>query len=264
MGGSYGGYATLAGVAFTPDVYAAGVSHRRAVEPHHAPRVDPALLGGGPHHLPRAHGQPERRPRARRSSSASRRSTRPQKIKTPLLVVQGANDPRVKKAESDQIVIALRDRGFPVEYIVRARRGARLRAPRQQHGRCSPPPRRSSAKHLGGRFQEGGTPEVVGPPEGDHGRPEDGRPREEGRRRRRRRRRSRHRTLQPGRRPTPERSPWAARRCDLALTRVVREEARPGSSPSAVEDADGRGGRHDQPREGDARLREADRSSRGR
>ena len=56
------------------------------------------------------------------------------KIKTPLLVVQGANDPRVKKAESDQIVIALRDRGFPVEYLVAAGRGARVRAPGEQHG----------------------------------------------------------------------------------------------------------------------------------
>ena len=52
-----------------------------------------------------------------------------QKIKTPLLVVQGANDPRVKKAESDQIVIALRDRGFPVEYLV---------APDEGHGFARP------------------------------------------------------------------------------------------------------------------------------
>jgi dipeptidyl aminopeptidase/acylaminoacyl peptidase len=61
--------------------------------------------------------------------AASRRSTRATKIKTPLLVVQGANDPRVKKAESDQIVIALRDRGFPVEYIV---------APDEGHGFARP------------------------------------------------------------------------------------------------------------------------------
>src|SRR5258708_38011791 len=40
------------------------------------------------------------------------------KIKTPLLVVQGANDPRVNKREADQIVIALRDRGYPVEYLL--------------------------------------------------------------------------------------------------------------------------------------------------
>ncbi len=43
------------------------------------------------------------------------------KIKTPLMVVQGANDPRVHRREAEQIVIALRDRGFPVEYLLRAR-----------------------------------------------------------------------------------------------------------------------------------------------
>ena len=71
------------------------------------------------------------------------------KIKTPLLVVQGANDPRVKKAESDQIVIALRDRGFPVEYIV---------APDEGHGFARPvnnmamfaAAEKFLAKHLGG------------------------------------------------------------------------------------------------------------------
>jgi hypothetical protein len=83
-----------------------------------------------------------------------------QKIKTPLLVVQGANDPRVKKAESEQIVIALRDRGFPVEYIC---------APDEGHGFARPVNNMAMmdaaeaflAKYLGGRFQDGGTPEVV-------------------------------------------------------------------------------------------------------
>jgi dipeptidyl aminopeptidase/acylaminoacyl peptidase len=82
------------------------------------------------------------------------------KIKTPLLVVQGANDPRVNKRESDQIVIALRDRGFPVEYLV---------APDEGHGFARPvnnmamyaAAERFLARHLRGRFQEGGTPEVL-------------------------------------------------------------------------------------------------------
>jgi hypothetical protein len=82
------------------------------------------------------------------------------KIKTPLLVIQGANDPRVNKAESDQIVVALRDRGFPVEYIV---------APDEGHGFARPvnnmaafaAAERFLATHLDGRFQEGGTPEVM-------------------------------------------------------------------------------------------------------
>ena len=82
------------------------------------------------------------------------------RIKTPLLVAQGANDPRVKKAESEQIVIALRDRGFPVEYIL---------APDEGHGFARPvnsmalwaASEKFFAKHLGGRFQDGGTPDVV-------------------------------------------------------------------------------------------------------
>jgi hypothetical protein len=82
------------------------------------------------------------------------------KIKTPLLVVQGANDPRVNKAESDRIVIALRDRGFPVEYIV---------APDEGHGFARPvnnmamiaAAEKFFAEHIDGRYQEGATPEVA-------------------------------------------------------------------------------------------------------
>lgn len=82
------------------------------------------------------------------------------KIKTPLLVLQGANDPRVKKAESDQIVVALRERGFPVEYIV---------APDEGHGFSRPvnsmamyaASEKFLAKYLGGRYQEDMTPEVA-------------------------------------------------------------------------------------------------------
>src|SRR3954452_6836684 len=82
------------------------------------------------------------------------------KIKTPLMVVQGANDPRVNKAEADQIVIALRDRGFPVEYLL---------APDEGHGFQRPvnnmamfmASEKFLAKFLGGRAQETGTPESV-------------------------------------------------------------------------------------------------------
>jgi hypothetical protein len=75
------------------------------------------------------------------------------KIKTPLMVVQGANDPRVNKRESDQIVVALRDRNYPVEYFV---------APDEGHGFARPvnnmamiaAAEKFLAKHLGGRYQE--------------------------------------------------------------------------------------------------------------
>ena len=82
------------------------------------------------------------------------------KIKTPLLVAQGANDPRVNRREAEQIVIALRDRGFPVEYIL---------APDEGHGFVRPvnnlalymESEKFLARHLGGKYQEGGTAEEV-------------------------------------------------------------------------------------------------------
>jgi dipeptidyl aminopeptidase/acylaminoacyl peptidase len=159
MGGSYGGYATLAGLAFTPDVYAAGVSIvgpsnlitlLDSIPPYwefirkifHVRMGDPSTPAGK--------AQLERQ--SPLNSAA--------KIKAPLLVIQGANDPRVKKAESDQIVVALRDRGFPVEYIV---------APDEGHGFARPvnnmamfaAAEKFLAKHLGGRFQEDATAEVA-------------------------------------------------------------------------------------------------------
>ena len=79
--------------------------------------------------------------------------THADKIRTPLLVVQGANDPRVNKRESDQIVIALRDRGYPIQYLV---------APDEGHGFARPVnnmavlalSEKFMAQYLGGRYQE--------------------------------------------------------------------------------------------------------------
>ena len=158
MGGSYGGYATLAGVAFTPDVYAAAVS---IVGPSNLI----TLLGSIPPYWESARkifhtrmGDPttaEGKAQLERQSPLNSAA----KIKTPLLVVQGANDPRVKKTESDQIVVALRERGFPVEYLV---------APDEGHGFARPvnnlamfiAAERFLSQHLGGRCQEDSTPEV--------------------------------------------------------------------------------------------------------
>jgi dienelactone hydrolase len=158
LGGSYGGYATLAGLAFTPDVYAAGVSIvgpsniitlLDSIPPYwEAVRTVFNERLGNP-------TTPEGRKQLERQSPINSAS----RITTPLLVLQGANDPRVKQAESDQIVIALRDRGFPVEYIV---------APDEGHGFARPVNNMAGfatiekflAKHLGGRFQESMSPEV--------------------------------------------------------------------------------------------------------
>ena len=157
MGGSYGGYATLAGLAFTPDVYACGVS---IVGPSNLL----TLLDSIPPYWEAARkvfhermGDPntsEGKARLERQSPLNSAA----KIKSPLLVIQGANDPRVKQAESDQIVVALRDRGFPVEYLV---------APDEGHGFARPINNMASfaltekflARHLGGRFQEEMKPE---------------------------------------------------------------------------------------------------------
>ena len=152
MGGSYGGYATLAGVAFTPDLYAAGVS---IVGPSNLitllDSIPPYWESGRKIFYERM-GDPTT---AEGKAQLQRQSplTSAGKIRTPLLVAQGANDPRVKKAESDQIVIALRDRGFPVEYLV---------APDEGHGFARPVNNMAMyatiekflAKHLKGRFQE--------------------------------------------------------------------------------------------------------------
>jgi dipeptidyl aminopeptidase/acylaminoacyl peptidase len=159
MGGSYGGYATLAGVTFTPDVYAAAVSIvgpsnlitlLESTPPYwEAMRKMLHTRMGDP-------STPEGKAQLQRQSPLNSAS----KIKTALMVVQGANDPRVNKAESDQIVIALRDRGFPVEYLV---------APDEGHGFARPvnnlamitAAEKFLAKHLGGRYQEGATTEVA-------------------------------------------------------------------------------------------------------
>ena len=159
LGGSYGGYATLAGVAFTPDVYAAGVS---IVGPSNLI----TLLDSIPpyweairtifHHRMGDPTTAEGKALLEKASPLNSAA----KIKTPLLVVQGANDPRVKKAESDQIVVALRERKFPVEYLV---------APDEGHGFARPvnnmamfaAAEKFLAKHLGARYQTEMTPEVA-------------------------------------------------------------------------------------------------------
>lgn len=82
------------------------------------------------------------------------------KIKTPLLVVQGANDPRVNKAEADQMVVALRDRNYPVQYLL---------APDEGHGFARPvnnvamlaAAEKFLAQYLRGRYQESMMPAVA-------------------------------------------------------------------------------------------------------
>ena len=158
LGGSYGGYATLAGVAFTPDVYRAGVDIVGPSNLNTLLEAIPPYWEAGKKMMFSRMADPAT-PEGKAWLKERSPLNSADKIKTPLLVVQGANDPRVNKAEAEQIVIALRDRKFPVEYIL---------APDEGHGFQRPVNNMAMfmavekflAKHLDGRYQEGGTPEV--------------------------------------------------------------------------------------------------------
>lgn len=119
-GGSYGGYATLQGIVVNPTLYAAAVDYvgvsnlftfLKTIPPYWKPLLDMMY---------EMVGNPEQ-------DSVQFAATSPalnaDKIITPLFVAQGANDPRVNKAESDQIVEALRSRGVDVEYMVKDNEG---------------------------------------------------------------------------------------------------------------------------------------------
>ena len=119
-GASYGGYATLAGVTFTPDLYAAAVDYvgvsnlftfLKTIPPYWLPEIEKmqAMVG-----------DPDK-DKARLTATSPAFST--DRIKTPLFIAQGARDPRVNKAESDQVVEALKKRGVEVQYMVKDNEG---------------------------------------------------------------------------------------------------------------------------------------------
>ena len=152
MGGSYGGYATLAGLTFTPGLYALGVS---IVGPSNLL----TLLGSIPPYWETIRNMFYKRianPETEEGKAQLKRQSplfHAKKITAPLMVVQGANDPRVKKAESDQVVIALRELGLPVEYLLAENEG---------HGFADPinnmafiaAMEQFLSQHLGGRYQK--------------------------------------------------------------------------------------------------------------
>ncbi len=119
FGGSYGGYAALVGVTFTPDVFAAaidyvGISSLVNFMRTLSPAAKPHLTNNW--HL--YAGNPDD-PAQEADMLARSPITRVDRIRTPLLVLQGANDVRVVQAESDNLVEALRARGVEVEYMVK-------------------------------------------------------------------------------------------------------------------------------------------------
>ncbi|WP_077417139.1 S9 family peptidase [Chryseobacterium sp. JV274] len=152
MGGSYGGYATLAGLAFTPDVYAAGVD---IVGPSNLfTLLDsvPAYWEAARAFLYGMVGDPKTEEGRKRMHDASPLFS-VDKINKPLLIVQGANDPRVKQAEADQIVIALRDKGKKVNYILADDEGHGFRKPVNSMAMYAET-EKFLAEVIGGRYQK--------------------------------------------------------------------------------------------------------------
>ncbi len=117
MGGSYGGYATLAGLTFTPDIFACGVdivgpsnliTLLETIPAYWAPMLEMLTSRMGDH-----------RTEAGREFLKSRSPlTHADRIRKPLLIGQGANDPRVKQAEADQIVQSMQAKNIPVTYVL--------------------------------------------------------------------------------------------------------------------------------------------------
>lgn len=152
MGGSYGGYATLVGLTKTPDTFACGVdivgvsnleTFLTTIPPYWKPMAAllKIMIGGDP-----------ATPEGRHFLASRSPITFVQNIKKPLLIGQGANDPRVKQAESDQIVKTMQEKKIPVTYIL---------YPDEGHGFARPENRLSFyavteaflSKYLGGKLE---------------------------------------------------------------------------------------------------------------
>ena len=117
MGGSYGGYSTLVGLTFTPDTFACGVdivgpanlvTLLNTIPPYWESEVEQFTRRIGDH----------RTDEGRKFLAARSPLSHADQIKRPLLIGQGKNDPRVKQAESDQIVNAMKAKGIPVTYVL--------------------------------------------------------------------------------------------------------------------------------------------------
>lgn len=149
-GGSYGGYAALVGVTFTPDVFAAAIDYvgisSLANFMRTLPNVARPFLATNWHKYV---GDP-RDPAQESDMLARSPITKVDQIRTPLLVIQGANDSRVVQAESDNLVEALRARGVEVEYMVKADEGHGFLNPDNQID-MNHAVERFLAQHLGGR-----------------------------------------------------------------------------------------------------------------
>lgn len=152
-GGSYGGYAALAGATFTPELFRCAIA---VVGPSNLITFIRSIPPYWSTFLAMLHkrvGNPDTDQEFLISRSPL---SRVHQIQIPMLIGQGANDPRVKQAESEQIVQAMRDKGIPHEYLL---------FPDEGHGFAKPGNRlkfyaaaeKFLAEHLGGRYESKGT-----------------------------------------------------------------------------------------------------------
>jgi dipeptidyl aminopeptidase/acylaminoacyl peptidase len=122
MGGSYGGYATLAGLTFTPEVFCCGVDIVGPSNLETLLATVPPYWAAFFENLARRVGDPrteDGRALLKERSPLHAAAN----INKPLLIGQGANDPRVKQAEADQIIDAMRAKGLPVTYVLYPQEG---------------------------------------------------------------------------------------------------------------------------------------------
>ena len=156
FGGSYGGYATLTALTFSPDAFACGVD---VVGPSNLN----TLLNSIPPYWQTVRGEFTRR---MGEDEAFLNSQSPlfkaDRITAPLLIAQGANDPRVKIAESDQIVAAMRANGRPVTYVVFEDEGHGFARP-ENNRRFVAAMEAFFAEHLGGRSEQPAADEEIAP-----------------------------------------------------------------------------------------------------
>ena len=151
MGGSYGGYATLAGLTMTPEVFACGVDIVGPSNLNTLLETVPPYWAAFFEQLARRVGDP-RTEEGKELLTERSPLTHAENIVRPLLIGQGANDPRVKQAESDQIVEAMTAKGIPVTYVL---------FPDEGHGFARPENAKAFnaiaegflAEHLGGRAE---------------------------------------------------------------------------------------------------------------
>jgi dipeptidyl aminopeptidase/acylaminoacyl peptidase len=151
MGGSYGGYATLVGLTFTPEVFACGVDIVGPSNLHTLLATTPAYWASFYELLVQRMGDP-RTEEGRAWLTERSPLNKVEEIVKPLLIGQGANDPRVKQAESDQIVEAMTSKGIPVTYML---------FPDEGHGFARPENSKAMnaaiegflSAHLGGRAE---------------------------------------------------------------------------------------------------------------